>query len=546
MSVDFNALFSGSAETFGAKMTETPASMTASMKETGGGSASNYEALRNKPKINGHELIGDMTPAQLGITDGRHHTHKQAQAAKVWTVAHNLGKRPAVTVVDSAGTVVIGEVDYLDDNTVRLTFCAAFSGTAYFNQGGKPVKFLTSIDLSQNEIQNAIMQPLAAPPANPKIGQIYFNSIDLTLYLWTGEKWIPVPTKTSQLENDSGFITSGDIPEGAAASTTTPKMNGTAAVGTEMAFARGDHVHPKDTSKLNTDGDGSNVTVAFEAAAKREAPVSGEKLSVLLGKVLKFFSDLKTVAFSGSYKDLSDKPTIPSAAADVGAIPATEKGAAGGVAELDSGGKVPANQLPSYVDDVVDAYIRTGVTALGANWLSKTSGGAALTPESDKIYVILSEGEYQNKTYRWSGTTYAVIGNDLAIGETASTAYRGDRGKTAYDHSQSAHAPADAEKNVQSDWNETDGNSDAFIKNKPAIPKAVTKTVQTLSDAASKSFTVTGYILSVILIDSATKEQVISDISFENATASANGKVTVTLAAAPSNPILVIITSIAL
>ena len=353
------------------------------------------------------------------------------------------------------------------------------------------MKILTNLDLSQNEIQNAIMQPLAAPPSNPKLGQIYFNSIDLTLYLWTGEKWIPVPTKLSQLENDSKFITAKDVPEGAVASTTTPKMNGTAAVGSETAFARGDHVHPKDTSKLNTDGDGSNVTVAFEAAAKREAPVSGEKLSVLLGKV-------------------------------------------------------PANQLPSYVDDVVDAYIRTGATAFGADWLSKTSGGAALTPESDKINVILSEGEYQNKTYRWSGTTYAVIGNDLALGETASTAYRGDRGKTAYDHSQSAHAPADAEKNVQSDWNETDGNSDTFIKNKPAIPKAVTKTVQTLSDAASKSFTVTGYILSVILIDSVTKEQVIGDVSFENATASANGKVTVTLAAAPSNPILVIITSIAL
>lgn len=58
--------------------------------------------------------------------------------------------------------------------------------------------------------------------------------------------------------------------------------------------------------------------------------------------------------------------------------------------------------------------------------------------------------------------------------------------------------------------------------------------------------TVTGYILSVILIDSVTKEQVIGDVSFENATASANGKVTVTLAAAPSNPILAIITSIAL
>lgn len=56
-------------------------------------------------------------------------------------------------------------------------------------------------------------------------------------------------TKTSQLTNDSGFITTADIPEGTAASTTTPIMDGTAAVGTELAFARGDHVHPTDTSR---------------------------------------------------------------------------------------------------------------------------------------------------------------------------------------------------------------------------------------------------------------------------------------------------------
>lgn len=63
---------------------------------------------------------------------------------------------------------------------------------------------------------------------------------------------ITVPTKTSDITNDSGFITSADIPEGAAASTTTPKMDGTAAVGMEMAFARGDHVHPSDTSRVPT------------------------------------------------------------------------------------------------------------------------------------------------------------------------------------------------------------------------------------------------------------------------------------------------------
>lgn len=60
---------------------------------------------------------------------------------------------------------------------------------------------------------------------------------------------IVIPTKTSDLTNDSGFITSADIPPGAAASATTPKMDGTAAVGTENAFARGDHRHPTDTSR---------------------------------------------------------------------------------------------------------------------------------------------------------------------------------------------------------------------------------------------------------------------------------------------------------
>ena len=62
---------------------------------------------------------------------------------------------------------------------------------------------------------------------------------------------ISVPTKTSDITNDSGFITTADIPEGAAASTTEPKMDGTANAGTELAFARGDHVHPTDTSRAS-------------------------------------------------------------------------------------------------------------------------------------------------------------------------------------------------------------------------------------------------------------------------------------------------------
>ena len=122
-------------------------------------------------------------------------------------------------------------------------------------------------------------------------------------------------------------------------------------------------------------------------------------------------------------------------AEDVGAIAATEKGANNGVAELDGNGKVPASQLPSYVDDVVDAYV-VGNTPYAQDWLSAESGGTALTPEGSKIYLVVSEGEYQNREYRWSGTQYAQISEGLALGETQDTAFRGDHGKTAYEHSQ--------------------------------------------------------------------------------------------------------------
>lgn len=60
-----------------------------------------------------------------------------------------------------------------------------------------------------------------------------------------------IPSKTSELTNDSGFITAEQVPEGSTASSTVPKMDGTAAVGTENAFARGDHVHPSDTTKAD-------------------------------------------------------------------------------------------------------------------------------------------------------------------------------------------------------------------------------------------------------------------------------------------------------
>ncbi|WP_216069250.1 MULTISPECIES: hypothetical protein [unclassified Acinetobacter] len=100
-------------------------------------------------------------------------------------------------------------------------------------------------------------------------------------------------------------------------------------------------------------------------------------------------------------------------------------------ADLDESGKVPASQLPSYVDDVLDGRY---VNPSQFNDLN----GNPYVPESGKVYVDVDT----NKTYRWSGMLYVVIGGGgVALGETSETAYRGDRGKVAYDHSQSQGNP---------------------------------------------------------------------------------------------------------
>lgn len=88
-------------------------------------------------------------------------------------------------------------------------------------------------------------------------------------------------------------------------------------------------------------------------------------------------------------------------------------------------GLIPASQLPSYVDDVLE-----GTISEDASSFTLTRESSACTPETGKIYVDTNK----NITYRWSGSLYVPIGSDLALGETESTAFRGDHGKEAYDH----------------------------------------------------------------------------------------------------------------
>lgn len=90
------------------------------------------------------------------------------------------------------------------------------------------------------------------------------------------------------------------------------------------------------------------------------------------------------------------------------------KGAPNGLASLNESGIIPSAQLPSYVDDVIEVDTFNNLPGTG---------------ESGKIYIV----QDTNLTYRWSGTDYVEISKSLALGETSSTAYPGDKGKATTD-----------------------------------------------------------------------------------------------------------------
>jgi hypothetical protein len=170
-------------------------------------------------------------------------------------------------------------------------------------------------------------------------------------------------------------------------------------------------------------------------------------------------------------------------------------------------GKVPASELPSYVDDTIEGYYYNGA------FYGDSSHTTAITGEIGKIYIDLTA----NKSYRWTGSVYTRIDECPAFGETAGTIYEGNKGKanadaigtlssltttdktslvgaineldsgkvdkvsgkglstedyTTAEKTKLSGIATGAEVNVQSNWTQTDTTADDYIKNKPTIPAA--------------------------------------------------------------------------
>lgn len=190
-----------------------------------------------------------------------------------------------------------------------------------------------------------------------------------------------------------------------------------------------------DKSKLDSVATGANKTIVDSSfVANSTNPVQS--------KIVKSALDGKSDTGHKHVKaDITDFPTsMPasdvSAWAKAASKPSYTLGEVSGNLDVSRlSGVIDAAHLPSYVDDVIEGYLNGGKF-----YTTKSSSGTysgEIKAEAGKIYVDLSN----NKTYRWSGSTYVVISETIALGTTHATAGYGDESRAAYNHSTSTGNP---------------------------------------------------------------------------------------------------------
>ena len=132
-------------------------------------------------------------------------------------------------------------------------------------------------------------------------------------------------------------------------------------------------------------------------------------------------------------------------------------------------GKVPDYQLPSYVDDVIEGYYNES----NDKFYEDSAYTIEITPESGKIYISLDT----LFEYRWSGSVYGRVNEGVVLGETSTTAYRGDRGKTAYDISQTVgdvtNLTTTAKSTIVDAVNEINNKADVQVTTMPTPTSAL-------------------------------------------------------------------------
>lgn len=276
------------------------------------------------------------------------------------------------------------------------------------------------------------------------------------LYLWGKVKTyvataianIKLPSKTSDLTNDSGFITAKDVPEGAAASSTVPKMDGTAAAsstmpkmdgtaaaGTETAFARGDHVHPSDTTKVDkvegkglsandytneekaklggVEANANNYTLPDASASVKGGVTVGTNVDVSGGKI----------SVKNGTTNQKGVVQLSSATDDTSTTKAATPSAVKAAYDLAAGKQSPATSLAGY--GIADAYTKDEVDAKMSSALeykgSKDTYADLPTTGNKKgdvwniVNADAAHGVNAGDNVAWNGTTWDVLAGTMDL-----------------------------------------------------------------------------------------------------------------------------------
>lgn len=166
--------------------------------------------------------------------------------------------------------------------------------------------------------------------------------------------------------------------------------------------------HIRDLIEADNAGNSVQLSMYYDEENTQRVMFEGNvKLTDDVMNLLKKEPDGSLLVFEDDITQLVDDKIY--------ALVLDKRGQTNGFATLDAAGKVPAAQLPSFVDDVLEFSTKSAFPAIG---------------EAGKIYVALDT----NITYRWGGSAYVEISSSLALGTTSSTAFRGDYGNTAYQH----------------------------------------------------------------------------------------------------------------
>lgn len=205
-----------------------------------------------------------------------------------------------------------------------------------------------------------------------------------------------IPSKTSEITNDSGYITISDVPEGAAGTTTTPLMDGAAAVGTETAFARGDHRHPSDTTKQDVISDLATIRSGAAAGATAyQLPSTGMPSTDMSDDVQASLAKADSAMQSG---DLPKATTTTPKMNGTAAVGTETKWAKGDHVHPSDTSKLDT------VDTISDAQINGLFTTI-----SFTIGGTSYEADDGMTWA-----DWVNSSYNTGG--FFVNGNEISNG----------------------------------------------------------------------------------------------------------------------------------